>query len=113
MDIRLPRVLRMLTYFDDPLGWFAAHGIQPEQYMAASRINGLQQALPEFRNSDWAHLVAKDLADNTLLIAGLSGMVSGAAVYDRLTTPLAQRFLAFIADPRHRESGSDEGDGWT
>jgi len=108
-----PAQLLMLTYFDDPHGWFAARGIQPEQYMAGSRINGLQPALPEFRNSDWAHLVAKDLADNSLLIAGLSGMVSGSAVYDRLTTPLAQRFLRFIADPRELNTGQDEEDGWT
>lgn len=99
VDQFTPAQLRMLSYFDGPREWFASHGIQPQEYMTGSRINGLQQALPEFRNDDWARLVAKDLADNSLLIAGISGMVTGAAVYDRLTTPLAQRFLAFIADP--------------
>jgi hypothetical protein len=98
-----PAQLRMLTYFDDPRGWFAEREIVPQEYsLAGSRLIGLQLALPEFADEDWAQLVAKDLTDNSLLIAGLTGMVSGSAVYDRLTTSLAQRFLQFIADPRDR-----------
>lgn len=103
IDQFTPAQLRMLAYLDDPSGWYQRHSIEQPRYMAGSRLQALQTALPEFASQDWALLVAKDLADNSLLIANLTGMVSGGAVYDALTTPLAKRFLTFISDPRDIE----------
>ncbi len=100
IDQFTPAQLRMLAYLNDPAGWYQRHNIEQQQYMAGSRLHALQTALPEFDSQDWALLVAKDLADNSLLIANLTGVVSGGAVYDALTTPLAKRLLTFIDDPR-------------
>jgi hypothetical protein len=109
IDQFTPAQLRMLAYLNDPAGWYQRHNIEQQQFMTGSRLHALQAALPEFGSQDWALLVAKDLADNSLLIANLTGMVSGGAVYDALTTPLAKRLLAFIDDPREgRESFGDE-----
>lgn len=108
IDQFTPAQLRMLAYLNDPAGWYERHDMGRQQFMAGSRLYALQAALPEFADQDWALLVAKDLADNSLLIANLTGVVSGGAVYDPLTTALAKRFLAFINDPREGHAPAEE-----
>jgi hypothetical protein len=90
----------MLTYLNDPRGWYRDHNLPIQDFVAGSRRNALETALPEFAaRKDFTDVLLGDLSSAGFLLAGVNGMVSGGAVYDALTTPLAKRFIAFITAP--------------
>jgi hypothetical protein len=94
-----PSHLRLVTLWDDPPAWFARHGLNPPQgMMAGSRTQTVEAGLPEMKGrKDFYLLVAGDLGDAGMLAASLSGVVSGSALMDRLTTGFGRQFVRFIS----------------
>jgi len=90
--------LRLMVYLRDPKGWLDHRGIDRPQFMAAGRSSALEIAMPELsgRKEVYEQAVG-DLVARHLVGSGLSGMVSGSAVYDPLTTPFGNRFLDHIS----------------
>jgi hypothetical protein len=100
--------LTMLTFLNDPGGWFDDHGLQKQTYMMGGRGNLLEEAIPEFRgNRSWYDLLAHDLDTASLTQSNLHVTMTGSGMWESCATPLGSRFLAFITDPRdpaHRTS---------
>jgi hypothetical protein len=94
--------LQLLTYLNHPRDWYAKHNIEVVEYgMAGSRRQAMEIALPAFaERKDFTDVLLADLSNAGLTLASLGGNVTGSAVYDALTTPLAKRFIAFITEPR-------------
>jgi hypothetical protein len=92
--------LRILSYGSNPIGWLERHQIpKPDIYMGA-RSAILEAALPELRSrGDVYNQAINDLSARGLLSGSFSGMVSQQGLYDKLTSPLGDRFLAFITMP--------------
>lgn len=92
--------LRILSYGHDPTGWFERNHIpKPDIYMGP-RGAVLEAALPELHGrADVYSQVANELSTRGLLSGSFSGMVSQQSLYDKLTSPLGDRFLAFITAP--------------
>jgi hypothetical protein len=99
IDRFTPSHLRLLTLWDDPAAWFKSHGLTPPQAaMAGSRTQTVEAGLPEMRGrKDFYLLIASELGSAGMLTASLSGMVSGTALMDRLTTDLGRQFVRFIS----------------
>jgi hypothetical protein len=98
IDELTPTHLRILTYLRDPRGWFEGNGIEQTEYMMGGRSQTLEKALPELAGQgELYNLAVKDLQDRGMLIAGLSGTVTGPAMYDPLANPLGKRFLDYIS----------------
>jgi hypothetical protein len=99
VDRFTPSHLRLVTLWDDPPAWFARHGLNPPQgVMAGSRTQTVEAGLPEMMGrKDFYLLVAGDLGDAGMLAASLSGVVSGSALMDRLTTGFGRQFVRFIS----------------
>ena len=99
-----PLHLRMLSYLRDPAGWYERHNIgKPNIYMGP-RSAVMEAALPELQGrSDVYARADNDLATRGLLSGSVGGMGSQQALYDKLTSPLGDRFLDFITAPQALE----------
>ena len=87
----------VLALYRSPLDWFRRRGITPREFYSGGRDAVVEQACPELSKSpDFKLLVLGDLEKRGLLF-GLSGMVSGGAVYDSVTSSIANEFLDFVA----------------
>jgi hypothetical protein len=102
VDRFTPSHLRLLALWDDPPAWFASHDLTPPAgIMAGSRTLTVEAGLPEMAGrGDFYGLIASELGSAGLLGAGLSGVVTGTALMDRLTTDFGRRFLRFISPAR-------------
>ncbi len=98
-ELTINQVIVMVLY-RNPSEWFRRQNRKPKDFYAGSRDAVVEQAYPELHKSpDFKLLVLGDMEKRGLLF-GLSAMVSGGAVYDSVTTPLANEFLDFVvADP--------------
>jgi hypothetical protein len=102
LDRFTPSHLRILTYLDDPPGWFKSHGLQPPQgIMAGSRLLGVKAGLPEMaERDDFVNLLVSELGRAGFLkVSTLSGMVSGSAIMDALTSEFGKQFLRYVTVP--------------
>jgi hypothetical protein len=91
--------LRLLAYLRDPPGWFDRHGIQRPNITMGPRTSILEAALPDLAAESTVYQrAAGDLGARGLIENSLSGMVSQQGLYDRLTTPLGNRFLDYIGN---------------
>lgn len=99
VDRFTPSHLRLLTLWDDPPAWFAAQGLTPPQnMMTGGRTLTVEAGLPEMRGRrDFYLLIASELGSAGMLGADLSGMVTGGALMDRLTTEFGRQFVRFIS----------------
>lgn len=96
-----PAHIIILRVFADPGRWFDDHGLTRGNYMMGSRTQVLEDGVPEFRGqADWYNLLVGDLNRANLMLASLSGVVTGGGMFQPLLSPLGQRFLRFISDPR-------------
>jgi hypothetical protein len=87
----------ILVLYRDPKGWFSRRGILPQEFMAAGRDQVLVQAYPELAKSgDFRLLVISDL-ERRGLMGGVSGLISGHAIYDPITSKLGNEFLDYIS----------------
>jgi hypothetical protein len=93
--------LRVLSYGHDPAGWFERNHIPKPDIYAGPRSAVLEAALPELRGrADVYGQVVNDLVLRGLIGGvSISGVGSQQALYDKLTSPLGDRFLAFITIP--------------
>lgn len=101
IDRFTPSHLRLVTLWDDPPAWFAAHHLTPPQAaFSASRTQTVEAGLPEMKGRrDFYLLIASELSSAQMLTANLGGMVSPASLMDRLTTDFGSQFVRFISDP--------------
>jgi hypothetical protein len=94
-ELTINQVL-VLNLYRNPLEWFNRHNYKPQDYSAASRIEVLNQAYPQFfENQDMKELVLGELNRQGLL-SGLTGMVSGPTVYHPMTSKLGCEFLDYV-----------------
>lgn len=92
--------LRILSYGRDPAGWLARNNIERPNIIAGARSAILEAGLPELQGrGDVYGLAMNDLNARGLIGVPISGMVSQYALYDKLTSPLGDRFLDFITAP--------------
>lgn len=91
--------LRLVTLWDDHLARFSSHGITPpEGAFVGNRTATVEDGLPELRGrKDVYLLIASELGSAGMLTANLSGMVSPAALADRLTTDFGRQFVRFTS----------------
>jgi hypothetical protein len=94
--------LRLLAFFDDPKGWFAARGRQFPAFMTSSLGNILTKAYPELKDQrPFYDLIAKDLWNNGLMNTdGLHAMMSANGAGASRTTDIGKLFLRFITEPK-------------
>jgi hypothetical protein len=92
--------LRILSYGRDPAAWYARHNIEKPNMISGARSAVLEVALPELKGrGDVYNQAMNDLNARGLIGVPISGMVSQHALYDKLTSPLGDRFLDFITAP--------------
>ena len=85
-----------LDLYKDPREWFARHQLTPQEFLSASREQVLLQAYPDQVNSeDFRVLVLNDL-ERRGLMGSITGLVSGRAVYDSLTSKIGKEFVEYI-----------------
>lgn len=101
VDRFTPSHLRLLTLWDDPPKWFKEHDLTPPQnIMAGGRTLTVEAGLPEMRGrQEFYLLIAAELGSAGLLAGSLTGMVSGGALMNKLTTNFGREFLSFISAP--------------
>jgi len=92
--------LRMLKLLDDPSGWFEFHGIAKPTYQSAARIEIVKEGMPDLAEQgvEMIKRFFAKLETEGLVIAGLSGGVTGSALWDQLTSDFGKGFLKFLAD---------------
>jgi hypothetical protein len=96
--------LRILSYGSNPVGWPERHQIPKPDISMGARGGVLEAALPELRGrKDIYGQAANELSARGLLSGSFSGMVSQQGLYDKLTSSLGDRFLAFITAPAESE----------
>jgi hypothetical protein len=87
--------LRLLTYLQDPEGWFARHGIAKPN--VSTRTGLLDAALPDLASDqDVYRQAVRELAAVGLAQDALGGMMTAQGLYTPLTTEFGDRFLAYI-----------------
>lgn len=93
--------LRILAFFRDPGGWFDGHGIKRPSYYMGGRGQVLEDGIPELRaRKDIYTQAINELSARGLMAGGVSGMVSEQGMWQSITSPLGNRFLDFIANPK-------------
>lgn len=102
VDRYTPSHLRLLTMWDDPPAWFESQGLQPRtDIMMGGRTLTVEAGLPEMKDRGGFYLhVAGEMLQDGLMIASLSGMITGTSLMDRLTSDLGRQFVRFISAPR-------------
>lgn len=94
-----PAHLRLLSFLNDPGDVFDASGIPRPRFMSAAPTAIVEAGMPEFQGRrDWYMLLAADLSGAQLTNRALTGMMTEAGLWQPYTSPLGQRFLAFISD---------------
>lgn len=89
--------ITVLVLYRNPKAWFQKRHLVPKDYYMGGRDAVVEQAYPDLaKHPDFKLLVLGDLEKRALMF-GLSGMVSGGAVYDSVTTPIANEFLDFVS----------------
>ena len=95
-----PAHLRLLRFFHDPGAGFDAAGITRPGYLAGGRATLLEDGMPEFRDKrEWSALLFGDLYTAGLTNGALGDMQSGESLWLSATSPLGDRFLAFVSNP--------------
>lgn len=94
--------LRLLAFFDDPKGWFAARGRKFPDFLTSSLGNVLTEAYPELKvQRPFYDLIAKDLWNNGLMNTdGLHAMMSANGAGASRTSDIGTQFLRFITEPK-------------
>ncbi len=93
--------LTLLTFLNDPGGWFDQRGIEKPNIHAGARATLLEAAIPEFAGRrDWYDLLAGDLSSARLIDANLHATMTGPGAWSSCLRPLGVRFLEFVTDPR-------------
>lgn len=92
--------LQLLAYLRNPTAWYQQHGLQRTEHYTGSRSDALELAFPELRGRQpFYGQIVRELAARGLAKDSLSGMVTGVAMWDPLTTDMGNAFLTFIDDP--------------
>lgn len=92
-----PAHVRLLTFLDNPEAWFLDRQIPIPSYMGGSLAQLIGDGMPEFRDErEWLMLIAADLQSARLLARDITGMMTGPGLWERSTTDLGRRLLAFV-----------------
>lgn len=95
--------LRMLKFFENPMGMAAARGARTDYSIAGSLSQPLHDVYPDLRDRrDFYDQITRDLASRGFLNSSadvLHTMMTGSGMNAKRTTEIADRFLAFIASP--------------
>jgi hypothetical protein len=101
IDELLPLHMQVLTYMEDPIGWFERNGIERQHYMGAARMAPFNVAMPKLAaDGPLRDLVLRDLDQRGLADVGaMSALVSENAVFSPVVKDLGRKFLRFIRLP--------------
>lgn len=101
VDRFTPTHLRLLTMLNDPLAWFALHGLTvPPTVIAGAMAEVVEAGLPELKGrQEFYALVAGELNASGLLSAELSGLLGTAVLMRPLTNAVGRQFVEFISPP--------------
>lgn len=93
--------LHLLTFLDDAGGMFDKSGRPRPDPMMGSLGGLLEGAIPQFAGRrEWYDLLMTDLANARLVLGdanSLHGTMTGGGMYQRRSSGLGRKFLAFIA----------------
>ena len=94
--------LRMLAFFDDPKGWFAARSKPFPAFMTSSLGGVLTEAYPELKSQrPFYDLIAKELWQCGLMNTdGLHAMMSASGAEGSRTTEIGKKFLRHVMDDK-------------
>lgn len=94
--------LRLLAFFDDPKGWFAARGRPFPAFMTSSLGGVLTEAYPELNSQrPFYDLIAKELWHCGLMNTdGLHAMMSASGAEGSRTTEIGKKFLRYVMDAK-------------
>lgn len=106
IDELTPLHVRMLSVLDDPAGWFDRHPdlVRPSFGLSSSVAALIEAALPELRDRrDLYDGIGFDLDQRRLGGGGgsLHTMMTASGAWSSRSTPIGQRFLAFISRTEH------------
>ena len=95
--------LRMLKFFESPMGMATARGARTDYSIVGSLSQPLHDVYPDLRDRrDFYDQITRDLASRGFLNSSpdiLHTMMTGSGMNAKHTTEIADRFLAFIASP--------------
>ena len=101
IDSLTPWHLRMLCFFQDPIAYGKARGINHSDLYTGSISQTLEQTFPELRGQRaFYDQIAKDLfARGRIGIESLHTMMTASGVLSKRSTEMGDRFVAFITSP--------------
>lgn len=91
--------ITILKFFQSPEEWYVKKGLTKSQ----NQLKGVFfAAFPELVNhEELVHLVFRDLSSRKLCpVESFGGLTTGRDTYHKKTTPLGDKFLAFIEEPK-------------
>lgn len=102
IDTLTPWHLRILTFFQNPTGWFKARGMNIPNIYMGSPAHMLESAFPDLKgNRSFYDLIIKDLYSQGLLgIDSLHTTMTGSGTLAPRTTELGNKFITYITAPR-------------
>jgi len=99
VDNLTPWHLRILAFFDDPVGWGKTHHITYPNWTMGAPSLVLEQSMPELAGQrGFYDQIVSDLQQRGLLANfGLHTMMTANGMFSSRTTPLGRQFLDFIS----------------
>jgi hypothetical protein len=94
-ELTLNQIL-VLSFYNDPRGWFTKRHITPPEFFSAPRLAPLQQAYPEIAYDPFFDELIHSELERRKLVDNMKGMALHDQVYESITTALGREFLAFV-----------------
>lgn len=101
IDTLTPWHLRILKYFEDPMGWGERHNVKFTNYEFGSPMHPLQEAFPELRTKgDFVDHAVKDLYSKGLMnTESLKTTMTKHGMFAPRITSTGQKFITYITNP--------------
>lgn len=101
IDEFTPWHIRVLNYFENPIGWFNKNKISPKNYTSGSPAHGLTQAFPELNDKrNFYDPIITDLYSKGLIkIDSLHLGMDERGIYAPRTSMYGTIFIRFVSSP--------------
>jgi hypothetical protein len=96
-----PWHIKILKYFEDPVGWFNKNKISPKRYTHGSPGHGLTQAFPELedKRNFYDQIITNLYSKGLIKIDSIHGGMDERSIYASRTSVTGTIFLRFIKSP--------------